>query len=297
MHISLGIIMNIFKFSRQNVISWAIAPLMLVQHRTNNCATKNQAKACSLLPSGGAVWRTCVATLKAPFFCLLVLISSPGWTQPVQPRSLPLTVASQEEPDFSSTGRPGRQTSGESRSNCPATSLPLTALMPTSNWGKTVSERPTFWFYVPYSPQEAPVGEFVLQDEARQDIYRIPFTLPKTPGFVSFSLPSERSPLAINQWYRWYFKLYCDRQQSSSPTFVQGWVQRVALTPELENQLQEDIIYAAQQVWYDAIAHLARRRLANPTDTQLENNWNRLLKAKGVNIELPNSEPIVGNVN
>jgi hypothetical protein len=141
------------------------------------------------------------------------------------------------------------------------------------------------------------VGEFVLQDEARQDIYRIPFTLPKTPGFISFSLPAERSPLAINQWYRWYFKLYCDRQQSSSPIFVQGWVQRVALTPELENQVQEDIIYAARQVWYDAIAHLARRRLANPTDTQVENDWNRLLKAKGVNIELPNSEPIIGHVN
>jgi hypothetical protein len=231
---------------------------------------------------------------------LLILIAARGWTQSVSsPPLRSLTVASQEEPDFSGTGRPGRQSSGESRSNCPATSLPLTALMPASNWGKTASERPTFWFYVPYSPQEAPLGEFVLQDEARNDIYRIPFALPKSPGFVGLRLPSERSPLEIEKWYRWYFKLYCDRQKSSSPVFVQGWVRRIALAPELESQLQQgvraDTVYRDRQIWYDAIAELANLRLANPADVRLEDDWNRLLRAKGVNLELPNSEPIVGN--
>jgi hypothetical protein len=224
------------------------------------------------------------------------LISSPGQAEQL----LPLLIASQEEADFSGTGRPGRQTSGESRSDCLTTEFPLTALMPASNWGKTVSERPTFWFYVPYSPQETPIGEFVLQDEARNDVYRIPFTLPQTPGFVSFSVPAERSPLEVDKWYRWYFKLYCDRQKSSSPVFVQGWVQRIALTPELENQLEKtlrpDTVYSKRQIWYDAIARLANLRLANPSDVQLEEDWNRLLKVKGVEIELPNSKPLVGSV-
>ncbi len=62
------------------------------------------------------------------------LAPSPGWTQPIQPISQPdnerlpllsLTAAKHEEPDFSGAGRPGRQTSGESRSNCPTVALPL----------------------------------------------------------------------------------------------------------------------------------------------------------------------------
>lgn len=208
------------------------------------------------------------------------------------------TAQSQAEPDFSGAGRPGRQTSGESRSNCPATNTPLTALMPVSNWGTTTAEHPTFWFYVPYTPQQASIGEFVLQNELRQDIARIPFTLPKTPGFMSFALPASQTPLTVDKWYRWYFKLYCDRQKSSSPIFVQGWVQRIALTPDLEEQLQQsnrkDLVYRDRQIWYDAIAHLANLRLANPSDPKLVEDWNRLLKAKGVELNLPNSTLLSG---
>ena len=238
------------------------------------------------------------------------IASLPGSTQPIQPIREPdhgrlpfssLTAAKQQEPDFSGAGRPGRQTSGESRGNCPPVVLPLTALMPASNWGTTVTERPSFWFYVPYSPQQAPVGEFVLQDEQRNDIYRMPFTLTKTPGFVSFSIPQTEAPLEIDQWYRWYFKLYCDPQKSSSPKFVQGWVQRIALDPALESQLKsaaprEDAVYAANRIWYDALDHLANLRLTNPADTRLEDGWNELLKAKGVGLEIPDSEGMVGSV-
>ena len=51
----------------------------------------------------------------------------PGWTRSIQPISQcdngqllfnSLIVFKQEEPDFSNAGRPGRQTSGESRSVC-----------------------------------------------------------------------------------------------------------------------------------------------------------------------------------
>lgn len=229
-------------------------------------------------------------------FVTFLLVFSQGWMQTARSEFPSLIVASQDEPDFSSTGRPGRQTSGESRGNCPTTTLPLTALMPTSNWGKTTRERPTFWFYVPYSPQEAPLGEFVLQDIERNDFARIPFILPQTPGLVSVTLSDDRSPLEIEKWYRWYFKLYCDRQKSSSPIFTQGWVQRISLTSELKEQMYKNIISTADRVWYDAIDELANRRLAQPNNAQILADWNRLLKAKGVEIELPNSEAIAGNV-
>jgi hypothetical protein len=219
----------------------------------------------------------------------LFLLTLPAWT-----------LASQKEPDFSGTGRPGRQTSGESRSNCPATRVPLTASMPVTNMGKTIKERPTLWFYVPYSPQDAPIGEFVLQDDARRDLYRIPFRLPKSPGLVSVTLPKEKAPLTIARWYRWYFKLYCDREKSSSPIFVQGWIQRIALTPRLKQQLQnssqKDRVYAERQIWYDAIDYLAKQRAIAPSQKELSDRWYDLLNAKGVNLKAIASQPILGDV-
>ncbi|NEQ29000.1 MAG: DUF928 domain-containing protein [Microcoleus sp. SIO2G3] len=215
--------------------------------------------------------------------------------------SLQLAQQNSSGTDFSGDGRSGNRAGGGSRSDCPQMNPSLTALMTISNSGTTVAERPTFWFYVPYSPEQVPVGEFVLQDENRKDIYRIPFTLPDTPGFISFKIPSNRSPLDIGKQYRWYFNLYCDRQQSSSPIFVQGWVQRIALTPEIERQLKaakprEDEVYAANRIWFDAIAHLADLRRTNPTDAALDRGWINLLSAKGVDLALPNQTPIVGGV-
>ena len=227
----------------------------------------------------------------------------PVLAQIVEPPSLlqfsSSAAASPKAPDFTGTGRPGRQTAGDSRDSCPMVSQRLTALMPTSHWGKTVTERPTFWFYVPYSAQQVPVGEFVLQDENRQDAYRVPFTLPQTPGFVSFTLPASAA-LRNEQWYRWYFKVYCHSDQNSSPIFVQGWIQKIASDPMLQSQLKsealrDDVVYATQGIWYDAIAHLAELRLNNPQSTALAADWHQLLQAQGVDLLLP-AAPLVGSV-
>lgn len=211
-------------------------------------------------------------------------------------------LSNQKSPDFSGDGRPGDRTGGGSRTPCPRISAPFTtALIPMNNLGKTVSERPTFWFYVPYSPQAAPAGEFVLQEENGNEVYRTAFTLPATPGFVSFSTPLAVEPLKVNKLYRWYFKLYCKQQKSSTPVFVEGWVQRVETTPALERQLQtarsrEDIVYAANGIWYDALNYLAQSRLNNPSNSMLADDWTNLLSAKGVDLEQFTQVPIVGEV-
>lgn len=248
--------------------------------------------------------------------------SLPVWAQSsrlvnnkIQQPLAPLQFVEQDysNTDFSGEGRSGDREGGAGRrGNCPVTEFPLTALMPISNWGKTVAEHPTFWFYVPYTPEQAPIGEFVLQedegrkdesrkDEDRKDIYRVPFTLPQTPGFVSFSVPPTQNPLEVGKSYRWYFNLYCDRYQSTSPDFVQGWVQREALTPALDEQFKaakprQDRIYVDNLIWFDAIAHLANLRLSNSTDTSLNRDWNKLLGAKGVDLKLPSQAPMAGSV-
>ena len=208
----------------------------------------------------------------------------------------------QEKPDFSGDGRSGRRTGGGSRNSCLSKEPPLTALAPINNWGKTVLEHPTFWFYVPYSAQEASLGEFILQEEEGKDVYRTRFTLPGNPGFVSVTIPPTATALEINKSYRWYFKLYCSQQKSSGSNFVEGWVQRVELTPVLEQQLkaasgQEYIVYANNLIWYDAIANLAKLRQQNTSNSTLDRDWNNLLQLRGIALEQLNQKPFVGSVN
>lgn len=220
-------------------------------------------------------------------------------------------------PKLPDTGIPtGRQRGAAARGNCPAVDLPLTALVPaveqklgqeqgkaltmTNVWGLTVAEYPTFWFYVPYSQASAGSGEFVLQDEEDNDVYRTPVTLPGTPGTVSLPLPSTSAPLEIGKRYHWYFKIYCNPQRISNPVnpiFVEGWVQRVTPNPSLTSQLmvatpkQQIALYATNGIWYEALTSLAELRLVEPNDATLKADWADLLRS----ISLGNvaSQPIV----
>ena len=222
------------------------------------------------------------------------------WAQLSQPINKFLIQQSklekQNSPDFSDNGRPssGNRTGGASRSPCPYTNPTLTALMPNINRGKTVAARPTLWFYVPYSSQQAIAGEFLLQEEGNKEIFRIPFTLPRTPGLVSFTIPSTKAPLEIDKEYFWSFKVICQRQEESvsEPSLepgvlVQGWVQRVKPTPELERQLKaktapEYTIYINHLIWYDALDSLTKLRITQPTNTKLTDEWINLFKLKGI---------------
>lgn len=189
----------------------------------------------------------------------------------------------------------GRRRGAAGRGNCLAVNPPLTALVPAAGtlpvsnvWGLTVTKHPTFWFYVPYSDTSASSGEFVLQDEADNDVYRALITLPERPGVVSLRLPSTSAPLELGKLYHWYFKVNCDQQATSGPVFVEGWVQRVTPSPTLESQLaaatpqQQVALYAANGIWHEALTSLAKLRQVNPEDTALTTDWAELLQSAGL---------------
>ncbi|WP_051470054.1 DUF928 domain-containing protein [Fischerella sp. PCC 9605] len=212
----------------------------------------------------------------------------------------------EKEPDGSSRGRPTKRGGTGSRGKCPPVELLTTALIPAKNVALAVEEHPTFWFFVPYKATDVSTGEFVLQDEANKDVYRTDFTLPKTPGIVGLSLPST-APLAIDKTYQWYFKLYCkDAIDSASgnlsnPVFVRGWVQRVALKPDLEYLLksattprQRIAIYAENGIWYSALSELAKLRLSEPQNPTFNKDWAQLLQDVG--LENLSTQPMIGKV-
>ncbi|MGJ3249108.1 MAG: DUF928 domain-containing protein [Elainellaceae cyanobacterium] len=195
----------------------------------------------------------------------------------------------------------GSQTSGDPRDECPQVDVPLTALMPDTHWGKSTSQTPTFWFYVPYTSQQIDRGEFVLQDAEGFDVIEpIQFALPATPGFVRLTLPESVPVLEAGVDYSWAFQLYCDRE-SRTPIFVEGWIQREIPTDEISNQLEAGLIptyqvYWENGIWFDAVDALMQAWQEHPTNGVLETEWIRLLQEGGLDTEALPADPILGTV-
>jgi Domain of Unknown Function (DUF928) len=208
----------------------------------------------------------------------------------------------------------GRRTGMGSRDNCPAVPTALTALVPLREEqkvskqtdkpisgiveGLTTSERPTFWFYVPYTKDLTASAEFILQDSAGNDISRNAIALPPKPGVIGVSLPSNAS-LQVGKTYRWYLKVRCNQRQTASvPIYVEGDIQRVNLDSHVMQQSEAAVsprqkvaIYASEGIWFDSLTMLAQLRQKNPNDASVAWDWQSLLRS--VNLDNVATAPLV----
>lgn len=194
---------------------------------------------------------------------------------------------------------PGRRRGGGRRDDCPRVDIPLTAIVPQSEdtaqnppvpyvGTVTTAEHPTFWFYVPYTLSTDLTAEFVLQDQAGTELYKLTsIDLPdveQTPGIIGVSLPDTVS-LEIGKSYEWYFKVNCG---SEIPIYTNGGVERISPDESLSQQLanaspqEQARLYQENGVWYDAITVLGNLRRSHPGDVAVEAEWNRLLQTLGI---------------
>ena len=205
-------------------------------------------------------------------------------------------------------GLPGRRISGGSRSTgtaCVAQpEQPIIALMPESNLGLTLSERPTFWFAMPEINQSKNI-EFGIFNQNEELIYQKTFQPSGEAGITHFSLPETEVALATDQDYRWYLTIICDPSSRAEDLVVTGWVRRITPDSTLVESLaeatqQEQIaLYQDAELWYETITQLAdlyrdvaQDSTAAETDT-VEQEWNRLLEAVNLPqvVETPFSNP------
>lgn len=187
----------------------------------------------------------------------------------------------------------GRQRGGARRDRCPNVSTPLTALVPFDLDGfpfveQTISERPKFWFYIPYLPISRRNAEFVLIDENEDDVYSATFPLTQQAGIVSLQLPATVPLLKEGKKYRWVFSVICNPLNRSGDATVNGWIERVPESSTLNTQimaasLREQIsIYAEAGLWYEAWAAFANLQKNNPQDEDLNSDWISLQKTFGL---------------
>jgi len=193
-------------------------------------------------------------------------------------------------------GAPGRRRHAGSRDGYCSSNEELIALMPGTNFGLTVAERPTFWFYIPYQSNGLE-AEFWLKDRKGNKIYQQIVALKNIPGIVKVSLPETVSSLEIEQLYSWRLSVICNRSDRDDDAFVWGGVERVSMSSELESQLKDKTerehmkIYAENGLWFDVLTTLAELLSANSQDKALDEDWVELLQQVG--LEEISSKPLV----
>lgn len=198
------------------------------------------------------------------------------------------------EPNFGSTGQPTTGTAG-SRGRCPnmpANTKPLTLLVPAQAnlGGKTTADHPTFWVYVPSALISNPL-QFELQTEAGQEVYKTQIPANQlSPGIISIALPTTAPALELDKVYRLFISIDCVGNSADVPASVEGLVQRVAIAPTLQSQLnpakpdERSQIYANNLLWYDALTVLAEGLRSNPEDAKLRTAWTQLLQLPSVKL-------------
>jgi Domain of Unknown Function (DUF928) len=158
----------------------------------------------------------------------------------------------------------------------------FTILVPINNPVLTLSEQPTFWSYVPYTPDQVSKAEFVLNSvddrgSEHLEIYRSSFKLPEqlkeSPGIIGIQLPSNpKYHLKSGKSYRWYLRLHCSN--NSEQERVNAGIMRVDKTSEREHQIRN----ITGEIWYDSLTFIASERLKKPNDPSLKNRWDTLLR-------------------
>ncbi|MDX2097665.1 MAG: DUF928 domain-containing protein [Leptolyngbyaceae cyanobacterium bins.59] len=197
-------------------------------------------------------------------------------------------------------GLPGRREPAGSRDTlvCVAPKAkPLIALVPEQNRQITVSDYPTFFFYVPETI--AKTAEFALADENYDVIYSTTLKLTGKPGVISVSLPkgTKLPPLQVGKVYIWDFALKCNPGKPNGDLYVRGLISRVPFADELRKQLnQSDAtkhpeIYAGAGMWPETLASLSTLRRSDPRNPTLQKNWADLLES--VNMADYSKEPLI----
>jgi len=172
--------------------------------------------------------------------------------------------------------------------------IPLTALLPPTQQGRTVSSHPTIFAYLP--PIGAEEVFFSLQDEAGNSHYSATLKVPPDGGVVSVTLPPKTPDLVIDKNYLWYFAPIEPGGVLRPDNYaVTGWVKRVKPTFNEQDlaatPVQLATKYAEAGVWYDTLKVLAAAKRSQPHNKTFATEWHDLLKQVG--LEKIASEPLI----
>ncbi len=179
---------------------------------------------------------------------------------------------------FNPPGEPEPKTTSGAGSRdiqrCSLDEAPIKALMPKSNFGLTLEEHPSVFMNLGKTSAKRVV--VALRDKTAQYYERAFLPITTNEEIVGFKLPTEKSPLIIGKNYQWSLVVVCGNKiEPDDPTFS-GWVQRVALTPQINKELVNKSPiwrakwYGERGYWYEMLMAIDEAKKTQPNNPQLK---------------------------
>lgn len=169
-------------------------------------------------------------------------------------------------------------------SNSLVTQTSLIPLVPSSNWGLTTAQRPTFWINVP----ETSAQQIVLSiREADSNFHSQTFiSIAGKSGLIAVQPSPDSPPLEVGKSYQWAAVLICGDQPTPNDPAIAAWIKRVTMTQpsNLGNTLEKAAWYGEQGIWYDALTTLMSVRQSQPSDQNLNNILAKFLESGEVDL-------------
>lgn len=165
-----------------------------------------------------------------------------------------------------------------------AIALPI---LPQTQYGLTIADRPTFLAYVP-PETSAKQMFFSLKSEDGNQIYQTFMPLTADKGVVAISLPSEAPELALDRNYKWSMAIVCGQALRPDSPRIEGWVKRIPKSSEISTRLptlaplDRVALYGRYGIWYDMMGDLNSLRRTSPNDKVIDRTWQQLLNDNGL---------------
>lgn len=207
-----------------------------------------------------------------------------------------------------------RRSQGSGSRGCEE-SLPVdlvTLLIPSKNYiGQTVSGRPTFFWHLS-KPVSVPMKFTLMEPGVPEPLYVKQIDSPKV-GTIEIELPKDRPELVSGRTYGWSVTLECNPRRPSANPYFYSWIERVPVTPALEQQLaaatsflsstrqipptgntsvepdaspemlrQRALIYAQAGLWYNALADISTAAKANRNNSSVKEDFLDILNQVGL---------------
>ncbi|GKS57030.1 hypothetical protein YTPLAS18_05570 [Nitrospira sp.] len=147
--------------------------------------------------------------------------------------------------------------------------------------GLTATGQPVVYFFVS-RPTTAPVLFALIDVHSLEVIRAVTLPAPERAGIHAVRLRHHGVTLRPNVEYRWFLSLLVDLAAPVHDEVASGWIERV--TPQYASSevpepmsLQAVHFYAAQGLWYDAIAVISELIALRPLDETLHRQRAALL--------------------
>lgn len=181
-------------------------------------------------------------------------------------------------------GAPARRVGGGTRGA--EQSLPSLAVLAPDHVGHTVSMQPALYWYL--SKPTAVRIELTLVDENATDPVLERTVTDASPGIHRLNLADYAVALKLGEEYQWSVSLIPDPRERSNDIVATTALRRVAIPPALQSGAagirREDLpaLYAAEGIWFDAVAVISELIAANPADAKLREQRAALLDQAGL---------------